>query len=203
MGVSMEKRLLITCFEPFAGRSSNTSMRLLGPLLASPPSGVLTRVLPVDFQALRRMVPRLIRTIRPRVWLMLGEEASGEKMRCERVAVNLVGGSVPDNKGVLGGGKVVRGGPAAYFTTLDPGRMVRHFASRSVPARLSDDAGTYACNLALYLALHHCRRHGEQTEVGFVHVPRTYRKTGQSLSELRSAVIDLAQMLLADAHEAA
>ncbi len=199
----MEPSLLMTCFEPFAGRSTNTSMRLLGPMLVSPPSGVATRVLPVDFKALRRIVPRLVRTLRPKRWLLLGEHASTERMRCERVAINTLDGTVADNNGRLPSGKAVRGGPAAYFATLDPARLVTHFEQHGIPASLSDDAGTYACNFALYLALHHGRRHGTPVEVGFVHVPRSYRRTGQGLQVLRASMADLANKLAEEDCEAA
>ncbi len=199
----MSQRLLITCFEPFAGRSTNTSMRLLGPAIESPPDGVVTRMLPVDFKALRRIVPRITRTMRPECWLLLGEDGSGERMRCERLAVNVLDGEIADNQGMLPRGRAVRGGPSAYFATMDPAGLVRHFEERQIPAYLSDDAGTYACNLALYLALHHSKRHGAPREVGFIHVPRAYRRTGHSLQHLRKALMDLAEALASSGSHAA
>ncbi len=199
----MDTRLLITCFEPFAGRVTNTSMRLMGPLICSPPTGVATRVLPVDFALLRRRIPRLVRDMQPRRWLLLGEDAGGERMRCERVAVNSLEGTAVDNRGVRPGGKAVRGGPAAYFATLDPARLVSHFRGHSIPAGLSDDAGTYACNLALYLALHHSRRLEARMEIGFVHVPRSYRKMGHSLKSIRQSLLDLVENLASGKFEAA
>ena len=185
--------LLVTCFEPFDGRAANTSMRVLSSILESPPDGVAARVLPVDFQALKRLVPRLVTSLGPRRWLLLGEYGGGDALRCERIAVNLLEGDVPDNTGLLPGGRrAVRGGPDAYFTTLDPARLRDHFLGLDIPATLSESAGTYACNLALYLALHHARRGGGGTKVGFVHVPRHYRRTGHTLRGLRAAVGELA-----------
>jgi pyroglutamyl-peptidase len=195
--------LLLTCFEPFAGRASNTSLRVIGPLVGRPPEGVTARVLPVDFAALRRLVPRVTRSLRPERWLLFGEDAAGEDLRCERIAVNVLAGVTPDNRGVLPSGKVVRGGPSAYFATLDPARIAGHFRKQSIPTTLSDSAGTYACNLALYLALHHSRRHGAPREVGFIHVPRNYRRTGRTLRELREAVVSLAETLVEDGARAA
>ncbi len=132
----------------------------------------------------------------PSAWLMLGEYGEGPELRCERVAVNLVDATTPDNRGVvLRGAKAVRGGPLAYFTTLDPNLMRAHFEARGLPAVLSDSAGTYACNLALYLALHHAQSLRVGTRVGFVHIPRHYRQTGRTLRELRAIVLELLETL--------
>lgn len=185
--------LLVTCFEPFDGRASNTSMRLMSRMLQAPPDGVEARVLPVDFQALKRTVPRLLGSVRPKRWLLIGEYGGGDLLRCERIATNLLDGDRPDNQGQWPRGtRAVRGGPDAYFTTLDPARLRDHFLGRGIPAAMSDSAGTYACNLALYLALHHVRRGGQPTRVGFLHVPRHYRRTGHTLRDLRVALHELA-----------
>lgn len=192
----MRTRVLVTCFEPFEGRASNASMRVLAPLFDDPPDGVTTRVLPVDFRALRRLIPRMLRQLEPRSWILLGEDSNGSQLRCERIAVNLLYGDTADNTGARPhGGRAIRGAPDAYFTTLDPVRLHTFLTDRDIPAALSNSAGTYACNLALYLALHHIRRSRGKTQVGFIHVPRHYRRTGRTLREIREAIVGLTEDL--------
>lgn len=185
--------LVVSCFEPFGGRRTNTSQRLLQPLLDDPPDGVATAVLPVDFSSLRRVVPRVLDKHTPRRWLLFGETNSKRRFKVERAALNVIATRHADNRGRVPRERPVeRDGPAAYFTTLDVGRVRTVLRTHRVPHVLSFHAGTYACNQALYLALHHA---GPGTEVGFVHVPRIYRRTGRTLAELRDALIDLAQTL--------
>ncbi|MDF1562619.1 MAG: pyroglutamyl-peptidase I [Deltaproteobacteria bacterium] len=193
----MKPIVLVTAFEAFAGRETNTSRRLLDPLLRETPEAVVAEVLPVDFHILRRRIPALLRRHRPLRWLMLGESEGNDALHCERIAVNILEGDLPDNRGKLPpGGRAVRAAPDAYFCTLDPRWIARHLQEASVPAEVSHHAGTFACNLSLFLALHHLQRLCPETEVGFIHVPRRYQRTGLSLPQLRAGLHQLVDDLV-------
>ena len=196
----MHAKILVSAFEAFAGRETNTSRRLLDPILRNTPEAVVAEVLPVDFGRLRRKIPSLLRRHQPLRWLMLGESQGNDTLHCERIAVNLLEGDLPDNRGILPpGGRAVRSAPDAYFTTLDPRWIATHLLQAEIPAEVSHHAGTFACNLALFLALHHLKRLCPETEVGFIHVPRRYQRTGLSLPQLRAGLHQLVEDLVAAA----
>lgn len=184
--VRMPIPLLITAFEPGDGRTSNASMRVVAPLRAHAPDGVEVRVLPADPTTLRRTIPDLVRRLDPQRWLLLGEAETSLELRCERIARNYVERDEDDRTG-----RAVRGAPEAYFTTLDPVRLEAHFEGRGLRTVVSEDAGTGLANLALFLALHQVRRNVPGAEVGFVHVPRHYRRMGLRLADLREALGEL------------
>jgi len=195
----MSSPILITCFEPFAGRQANTSQRLCTPLLRTPSELIAAETLPVDFEALREEIPRVLDAHRPRYWIMLGEQPGISALHCERVAVNLLDSPRPDNRGVVVQGELLlHAGPDAYFTTLGGELLARWFNGADIPAQISDSAGTYACNMGLYLALHFAREVAPAPRVGFVHIPRRYRQLGATLPELRRALLQLAERLRAE-----
>jgi len=64
----------------------------------------------------------------------------------------------------------VRGGPAAYFSTLPVKAIVAGLRVEAVPAEVSQTAGTFVCNHVFYGLMHTLRlRRGVRG--GFIHVP--------------------------------
>ena len=176
------KAVLLTAFEPFGGRKVNRSQLVLEHVaraaaarVAPGRPRVVTRVLPVSFDALGPAVARALRTGRgrPAAVVMLGEAGTAEELRLERVAVNRIDARIPDNAGKRPTGeRVVEGGPAAYFSSAPLKRAQAAARKAGVPVRLSDDAGGFACNAAYYLALHRLHQAGAgELPVLFVHVP--------------------------------
>ena len=121
-------RILVTAFEPFDDREENRSGQWLDAFLRVAAATALAHVadlsaaeLPVDFVKLPRALARLWRAERPDVWILPGESGKGDAIKVERVAVNLLDATIRDNAGRRrGDAPVVRGGPPAYFATLDP-----------------------------------------------------------------------------------
>src|SRR5262249_54008355 len=60
-------------------------------------------------------------------------------------------------------------GPDAYFATLPVRAIVAAWHEAGIPGYLSDTAGTYLCNTAMYTALH-ATVDGE-LPAGFLHLP--------------------------------
>ncbi|MFZ9746680.1 MAG: pyroglutamyl-peptidase I, partial [Opitutaceae bacterium] len=88
----------------------------------------------------------------------------------ERVAINLEDARIPDNAGAQPCDRpVVRGGPAAYWSTLPVKAMVAALARHGIPASVSHTAGTFVCNHLFYSLLHAVR--SRPVRAGFIHVP--------------------------------
>jgi pyroglutamyl-peptidase len=141
-------------------------------------------LLPVDFVRLRKVVADLAAQA-PRVLLMVGEMPSGP-LRVEAVALNVLHSDRPDNAGRTAAGDPIHpGAPLALPARWDPMEVARTLTAEGIPASPSFHAGTYACNAALYLALHELPK---ATRVGLLHIPRRGGPKGTELPRLVRAV---------------
>ncbi|OED38639.1 hypothetical protein AB833_19115 [Chromatiales bacterium (ex Bugula neritina AB1)] len=165
--------ILITGFEGYGGRSDNPSAAIAEALSGREIAGhrLNTRVLPVTNHDIRENITSLIDELKPRAVLSLGL-APGEKMiRIERVAANYSHFEINDNSGQRYTGVIEKDGPQAYATTLPVEDMLAAVHECSIPAYLSNTAGTFLCNAVMYHALHYCSEQNLDIACGFVHLP--------------------------------
>lgn len=160
--------ILVTAFEPFAGLTANPSEDVARTLEER---DVDCCVLPVSY----RSVEETLLPVLERPWdavLMLGLAHDREGLSLERVARNQTDGSRRDNEGKRTlRRKVVRGGPAAYFSSLPLDRMQNELVRANIPSHVSSDAGLFLCNHVFYLARHTLGNKG--VPCGFIHLPPT------------------------------
>ncbi len=164
--------LLLTGFEPFGGATTNPSEDIVRALDGKDAGGlrIVAGVLPCVFGGARRELRRLLHRHRPEVVVCLGVAEGRAGITPERVAINLEDARIPDNAGVQPRDRpVVRGGPAAYWSTLPVKAMVAALARHGIPASVSHTAGTFVCNHLFYSLLHAVR--SRPVRAGFIHVP--------------------------------
>ncbi len=155
-------RLLLTGFEPFGTHSLNPSM-----VLAERLGGV---VLPVSARRLTGVLAKAIEETRPEIVLGLGLADQRTQVAVERVAINCLDFTIPDNDGVLlVDEEIVPGGPAAYFATIPVRVVASAWQAEEVPSYLSNSAGTFICNQMLYTACRMAETAGFRA--GFIHLP--------------------------------
>jgi pyroglutamyl-peptidase len=169
-----ERVILLTGFEPFDGESVNPSWRIAEALDGETIAGarVTALQLPTEFRASLRALRGALRRHGPRLALAvaLGQAGGRAALSVERVAINVDDARIPDNAGARPiDVPVVRGGPAAYFSTLPVKAIVASLRARGVPAEVSQTAGTFVCNHVFY-GLQHALR-GRRVRSGFLHVP--------------------------------
>jgi len=167
------KMILVTGFEPFAGESINSSQevvrRLQGAVIAR--HRVVVAMLPCVFAKVNRELGRLYRLHRPFLVICIGQANGRKAIAVERVAINVNDAQIADNAGARPVDRpVVRGGPAAYFSTLPVKAIVEALRAKGIPAEVSQTAGTFVCNHVFYGLMH---RLGRQPGIrgGFIHVP--------------------------------
>lgn len=167
----MNKRLLITGFEPFGGQSINPSWLAVSGLGDSVCGWELKKVLvPVEFGTAGQCVIAAAEEFGPDAILCVGQAGGRAAVTPELVAINLRHGSIPDNAGLMPEDEpVVPGGREAYFATVPVRKMAQAIRDASVRGAVSYSAGAYVCNDLLYTLLH--RYNGTETRVGFIHVP--------------------------------
>ncbi|HOA22509.1 MAG TPA: hypothetical protein PK801_04125 [Aggregatilineales bacterium] len=167
---------LITAFEPFGGREKNAAeealRRLAGQVGETFPLRLEQRVLPVEADAAAQQLCAAIDEVQPAYVVCLGEATRGE-ICLERIGYNERRYPMPDNAGRQFDGDPIReDGPESYTATLPLDAMLEAMQATGVPVRLSDDAGRYLCNEALYTCLDHIAQRGLPVRAGFIHVPR-------------------------------
>lgn len=166
-------KVLITGFEPFGGSTVNPSQEIARNLHGREISGheVVAAFLPCVFGAANVELRRQMRALKPTLVICLGEAGGRAAITPERVAINVDDARIPDNAGAQPVDRpVVRGGPAAYFSTLPVKAIVAGLRTEGVPAEVSQTAGTFVCNHVFYGLMHELRlRPGGRG--GFIHVP--------------------------------
>jgi pyroglutamyl-peptidase len=174
--------VLACAFEPFGGRAVNRSWEVLERLPAD--LGLWRARVPVDFAELHQVIPALV-SRRPVGLLLCGESWRDGHVRLERLGRNIVHATTPDNKGREPRfDVVVPGGPVSYDTTWDLDTALAAVRRLRVPVEISEDAGTYACNAALYLALHAASTLEAPPRIGFLHLPARGWPIGPSTATL-------------------
>lgn len=165
------KKLLITGFDPFDSHAVNPSWSAVELLPEIVGEYELCKLdIPTLYETAAGIILEKAAQFRPDVILCVGLAAGRDSVTPERIAVNIRDARIPDNSGRLcGGERIAPDGPAAYFATVPVERMAQAIRDRSIPAAVSNTAGTYVCNDVLYILLHHFR--GTATRVGFIHVP--------------------------------
>jgi pyroglutamyl-peptidase len=168
------RTILVTGFEPYGGDAANPSQELAKAVDGRVIGGAAVRglVLPVEHGPARAMVSAALADPEIATVVHLGLAGGRARVALERVAVNAMDYSIPDNAGVrLTGEPCVPGGPAAYFSTLPLQAILSGLTAEGIPAYLSYTAGTYLCNQTLYWTLHEIGRRSLAPRAGFIHVP--------------------------------
>lgn len=173
----MSPPLLVTGFGPYDGARNATEV--LARSLVDDPLPGLEGTLEVQVLAcvsadlpgfVHQLAERVAAGDGPRAWIQLGQAPGRNHVELERRAVNRLHFPIPDRAGVRHReAEVVPGGPPALpsgLPNLDRAREALRAAG--IPARDSQDAGTYLCNQLFYLAAHHL---GRALPSGFVHLP--------------------------------
>lgn len=163
-------KVLLTGFPPYADAERNPSEHIVAALNGSVVGGaeVVGRLLPVSAERTPGAVREAIAETSPRLALLLGVAPRRSGLSIERTAVNLFDFPMPDNDGAeLVDVPIEADGPVAYFATLPLREIVDAWSAAGIPGSISDSAGLYLCNAAMYSALHVAGG----PPAGFLHLP--------------------------------
>lgn len=167
----MERRLLITGFDPFGGERINPSweaVRLLPERIGEFVLG--KKQIPTQFHIGAQSVLEEADRWQPQVILCIGQAGGRSAVTPERIGVNLRDARIRDNAGCQPRDeKICPEGPDGIFATVPVKKMAEAIQKAGYPGAVSNTAGTFVCNEVLYTLLH--RFAGTDIKVGFVHVP--------------------------------
>ena len=165
-------KILLTAFDPFGGEPVNPSWEAVRLLRAPAGTEVKKLLLPTVFGRSGDLLCAALAAERPDLTLCIGQAAGRPAITPERIGVNLMDASIPDNAGFQPQEEpVIPGAPAAYFARLPVAALAEAIRAAGVPARVSNSAGLFVCNALLCRLLHEIETHYPQMRGGFVHVP--------------------------------
>lgn len=166
-------KILITGFEPFGGESVNPAyeaVKLLPDMAGD--IQIVKMEIPTVFGEAGKVVETGILQHQPDAVICVGQAGRRADIGVERVAINLVEASIPDNAGNQPMDvKVQEDGDTAYFATIPVKSMVKNIKDHGIPASISYTAGTYVCNSVMYDLLYLIDRKYPSIRGGFIHVP--------------------------------
>ena len=196
----MEKKLLITGFDPFGENSINPSWEAVKLLPERIGAYTIYKMgIPTVFGKAAEMVLSCAQELQPDVIISVGLAGGRDAVTPERIAVNIRDARIADNQGFQPSGeRIVPEGPAAYFSTLPVEKMAQAIRQTEIPAAVSNTAGTFVCNDVLYTLLH--RFDGTSVRAGFIHVPYlpAQGKPNMELSDIVKALTAAIEALTAE-----
>ncbi|MEM7251917.1 MAG: pyroglutamyl-peptidase I [Pseudomonadota bacterium] len=167
---------LLTGFEPYGGRDDNPTTAIVAALSDTTVGNVPVKgaVLPVSAQRIEARIEALLDEVSapPVCVLATGLAPNAACLRVERLAHNVKSFAGIDNDGERCEDQLVdANGPGARLSTFEPRAIANRLLAEGIPVQLSSSAGTYLCNMALYLLLAGLERRGWAIPCGFIHVP--------------------------------
>ena len=172
------KKILLTGFLPFNGRSINPSQLIVDRIKTPDHAQLIKLILPVEFQKTKEILTEVIEKECPDIIVSLGQAGNTPHISVERVAINLNNGMnssgtevLADSAGVEKIDEIIfEDGENAYFSTLPVWELIKTVNDAGVCCKASYSAGTYVCNHVMYTCAYLSSKKGNMIS-GFVHVP--------------------------------
>ena len=165
-------RVLVTGFEPFGEYSENSSWEVARQVVSCGVIGaeVVAEQLPVSFARVSEDLRCAIELHTPDLLIMLGQSAAADRIKLERVALNMMDSAMGDKDGAKPDEDPIdENGAAALFTSLPIKKMRSAIEAKGINVKISNSAGLYVCNCAYYEALRMCKERAMQAI--FIHLP--------------------------------
>lgn len=165
------RKIFLTGFTPFDGRSQNASWIAASALAQANPQRDLQAVLiPVCWGAPRQVLEPLVSHYQPDCIIAMGEGEPGV-FRLETIARN-TRRERADNDGRYPQGQCIENdGPEHRSASADCAGLQTTLCAQGIPVQLSGDAGAFLCEEMLYTLEGLRENHESLQSVLFVHVP--------------------------------
>lgn len=166
-------KILITGFEPFGSNNENSSWVVANKVATQNTFGIdiVLELMPVSFRSVAKTLRTAVTRHNPDLLIMLGQAGSSDKVRLERIAINMMDARNADNDGFIPDEEPINTEtPVALFTNTDIKQLYNAIVEQSIPVKISNSCGLYVCNRIYYEALMLCNEINKMKAI-FVHLP--------------------------------
>ena len=172
----MNMNLLITGFDPFNNETINPAYQAVKILPNKIGEINITKLeIPTSFTESFKTLKMALDKQNYDFVILVGLAGGRAHISLEKVAINYMNATIPDNDGLVVAHQQIANNKEAYFTTLPIIKMLENLNQANIKAAISYTAGTFVCNYLMYKTLEYFEN--SQTKVGFIHVPFCYEQT--------------------------
>jgi pyroglutamyl-peptidase len=191
-------KVLVTGFDPFYGEKVNPAYEAVK-LLPDTIKGaeIIKLEIPTVFSKSGPAVEAGIKENEPDIVINVGQAGGRSCVTVERVAINLIEATIPDNEDEQPMDVPVQeDGEPAYFATIPVKAVIQNVRDHGIPCSMSYSAGTYVCNNVMYNTLYMASTKYKNIKAGFIHVPysddqvvdKTYGTPSMTLTTIAKAL---------------
>ena len=165
-------KILLTGFEPYWEYPENSSWVVAEEVATRGVVGVdiVIEQVPVSFSRVDVALREAVEKHSPNMLIMLGQSGGSDKVKLERVALNMMDSKLPDNDGYIPNEEPITiETPAALFTNTPIKSLRDAIAEQGISVKISNSCGLYVCNRLYYEALMLCKKCHMKSI--FIHLP--------------------------------
>ena len=165
-------KVLLTGFEPYWDYPVNSSWVVAEKVAARGVVGVdiVIEQMPVSFSRVHVALREAVEKHSPNMLIMLGQSGGSDKVKLERVALNMMDSKLPDNDGYIPNEEPINTEtPAALFTNIPIKSLRADIEEQGISVKISNSCGLYVCNRLYYEALMLCKKYHMKSI--FIHLP--------------------------------
>lgn len=164
-------RVLLTGFEPYWDYPENSSWMVAEEVAAHGIGNIVVEQMPVCFSRVAVAFRIAVEKHNPDLIIMLGQSGGSDRVKLERVALNLMDARMPDNEGYIPNEETIqKDAPEALFTNVPIKDLRLAIEKQGIVVKISNSCGLYVCNRLYYEALMMCRERLGMKAI-FVHLP--------------------------------
>ena len=165
-------KVLITGFEPYWDYPVNSSWVVAEKVATRGAVGIdiVIEQVPVSFSRVHVALREAVEKHSPNMLIMLGQSGGSDKVKLERVALNMMDSKLPDNDGYIPNEEPINiETPSALFTNTPIKTLCATIEEQGISVKISNSCDLYVCNRLYYEALMLCNeRHMKSI---FIHLP--------------------------------
>lgn len=191
--------VLVTGFEPYWNYPENSSWVVAQEVATHDLAGVriCTELMPVSFHRVATAFRRAIDQHTPDLIIMLGQSGGSDRVKLERIAINMMDSKLPDNDGYLPDEEIIYAdGSSALFTNTAIKELRTTIEQLGIKVKISNSCGLYVCNRLYYEALLISQRR-PSTQALFVHLPYYEGQPSANPAKPTIPLTDMVQAIIA------
>lgn len=165
--------VLVTGFEPYWNYPENSSWVVAQEVATHDLAGVriYTELMPVSFHQVAAALRKAIDQHTPDLIIMLGQSGGSDRVKLERIAINMMDSKLADNDDYLPDEETIYAdGASALFTNTAIKELCTTIEQLGIKVKISNSSGLYVCNRLYYEALSVAQSR-PSTQALFVHLP--------------------------------